>query len=207
MDTPACVEEVFNKSWAGFHPQRTYSRELWMVTASKKRIHTALSGTPQQQSLLWTLQGNTARGACLQSFAMEKITMASRKADWTGSCHISTFWNTTNCHLHLLGALNLLFIRAAKYRTTIFLLEEKPLVSCCTQLISVWEIMNDRLRCCLIVLFIKTSPQWLLEDNSISRRLIKSGESKKLPLLSFHTMSNSFCLGEEEGNARDTVML
>lgn len=55
MDTPAYAEEAFNKSWAGFYPQRTYSRELWMVTASKKRIHTALNGTPQQQSLLGTL--------------------------------------------------------------------------------------------------------------------------------------------------------
>lgn len=61
MDTPARVEKAFNQSWAGFYSQRTYSRELWMVTVSKKRTHTPLSGTPHQQSLLGTLHGNTAR--------------------------------------------------------------------------------------------------------------------------------------------------
>lgn len=41
---------------------------------------------------------------------------------------------------------------------------------------------------------------------ALAGRLIKSGELKKLLLLFFYTMSNSFCLGEGEGKARDTVM-
>lgn len=100
-------------------------------------------------------------------------TLPWRKLQW----HLGKLDHVT--HIYILKHYKLAFAPAratklfiyqcSKVQTTIFFWKKNSSVSCCMQLISVWEIMNDRLGCCLIVFFIKTSPQWLLEDNSISR--------------------------------------
>lgn len=78
MDTPASVKKPSIKAGQAFILD--LKQEAFDDNSIKKRTHTALSGTPHQQCLLGALQDSTTRQACLQSFAVEKTTMASRKA-------------------------------------------------------------------------------------------------------------------------------